>query len=183
MNEGSLVVTTSNPLRKPAPRVMARAAASAGPSAHPKPPWLAGVTSSMIAMPAKPMRDPTDRSNSPAIIRSATATARIPSGVARLRIDEVVAQLTKLLSKATTAKNTQHHHGGEDRPELWSGEQSGDGPNLLTRSSSGADGRGRCLLCGHAVLLHPVTSGLGQPWCRLLAARHLSGCAGRSSGS
>ena len=82
------------------------AKATAGQSGQPKPPASGGVTRIMIAIPEKPRIDPIERSNSPAIIRSATATARIPRGAARFRIDAIVAMLTKLLSAATIAKKT-----------------------------------------------------------------------------
>src|SRR6266508_2152420 len=89
MNEGSLVVTTNSPFRAPMTKARTSARPTDGSSDHPKPPASMGLTRIMIAMPPKPRMDPIDRSNSPAIIRSAIATARIPSGAVRLRIEAV----------------------------------------------------------------------------------------------
>jgi hypothetical protein len=60
----------------------------------------------MMAMPENPRMAPIDRSNSPAIMSRATATARMPRGAARFRMAAVVAQLMKLFWYAATAKNT-----------------------------------------------------------------------------
>ena len=79
---------------------------TAGQSGQPNPPASGGEMRIMIAIPEKPKTDPIERSNSPAIIRSATAIARIPRGAALFRIDASVAMLTKLLSAATIAKKT-----------------------------------------------------------------------------
>ena len=107
MNDGSFVRTTSHPLMKPVVNASTSARPTPGSSDQPRPPASTGVTAIMIAIPEKPRIEPIDRSNSPAIISRATATARIPRGAARLRIEAVVAIPTKLLSAAMIAKKTQ----------------------------------------------------------------------------
>ena len=77
------------------------------PRGRPKPPDEVDVTRTIRIIPAKPTIEPTDRSNSPAIMRREIAIARMPSGAAALRMAAVVCMLTKLFSKATIAKNTQ----------------------------------------------------------------------------
>ena len=62
--------------------------------------------SSMMVMPAQPMIEPIERSNSPAIMSSATATARIPSGAAALRTAAVPSRLRNG-GPATSANPTQ----------------------------------------------------------------------------
>ena len=106
MNDGSFVAITIVPLNRPVVRANSREIPTAGHRAHPKPPPVVGVTRTMITIPENPMIEPTDRSNSPAIMSSATATARMPSGAALLRMEAVVAQLMKLCRLATIAKRT-----------------------------------------------------------------------------
>ena len=106
MKDGSLVLITSAPLKAPISSESTRATATAGQNDQPKPPPASAVTSTMIVIPAKPTIDPIERSNSPAIINRATATARIPRGAAVLSTAAVACQLTKLLSNATTARKT-----------------------------------------------------------------------------
>ena len=62
--------------------------------------------SSMMVMLAQPMIEPIERSNSPAIMRSATARARMPSGAAALRTAAVPSRLRKG-APATAANPTQ----------------------------------------------------------------------------
>jgi hypothetical protein len=74
MNEGRPVRTTISPLIAPSP--VERAIAMRIDSQIGRPQI---VTQMPIMIPAKPTIEPTDRSNSPAIIRRATAVAMIPT--------------------------------------------------------------------------------------------------------
>jgi hypothetical protein len=80
MNDGSPVRTTMIPLI--APSVVARTIPIRIESQIGKPQIVAQMP---MTMPAKPTIEPTDRSNSPAIIRSATAVPMIPTCAATSR--------------------------------------------------------------------------------------------------
>jgi hypothetical protein len=80
MNDGNPVRTTRSPLKTPSRVVSAidvRIAAQIGQPIS--------VTSKPMMIPANPTSDPTERSNSPAIISSATAVATIPTWAATSR--------------------------------------------------------------------------------------------------
>ena len=94
----------------------------------------------MIAIPEKPRIEPIDRSNSPAIINRATATARIPRGAARLRIEAVVAIPTKLLSAAMIAKKTHTTTNPAIAPSSGRPRSFESPPTRRTRSSVSAVG-------------------------------------------
>ena len=94
----------------------------------------------MIAIPEKPRIEPIDRSNSPAIISSATATARIPRGAARLRIEAVVAIPMKLLSAAMIAKKTQTTTSPAIAPSSGRPRSLESAPTRRTRSSAAGGG-------------------------------------------
>ena len=101
MKDGSWVRTTVRPFRKPMNRQITTVAPIAGHTDQPT-----SVVSSMTDMPETPTTDPTERSNSPPIISSATPTARIPSGAAAFRYDAVPARLRNA-GPAATAKSSQ----------------------------------------------------------------------------
>ena len=101
MKDGRPVRTTRSPLTKPMPRLNRRATPIAGHSGQ-----SACRVRSMMLIPAAPMMDPTDRSNSPAIMSSATATASIPSGAAALSTAAVPSAPRKA-GPAATAKSSQ----------------------------------------------------------------------------
>ena len=155
MNDGSLVVTTSTPLKNPVARVISRATPIAGRIVHPNPPASTGVTSIMIAIPPNPTSEPTDRSNSPAIISRATAIARIPSGAARLRIAATVTQLMKLLSAATTAKNSQTTTNATRAPS--SGRASNLDRTPISRTLSSAAAGAGCVFTANGLTSSPGT--------------------------
>ena len=80
MNEGSPVRTTRIPLITPRPVVRATAMMIDSQIGRPQ-----IVTQIPIMIPAKPTIEPTDRSNSPAIISRATAVPMIPTWAATSR--------------------------------------------------------------------------------------------------
>jgi hypothetical protein len=82
MNDGNPVRTTMIPLITPRP--VARAIAIRIDSQIGRLP-IVGDERIPIMIPAKPTIDPTDRSNSPAIISSATAVPMIPTWAATSR--------------------------------------------------------------------------------------------------
>ena len=80
MKEGSRVFTTMRPLSQPTRIAVAKAQAMPPHSGRP-----ASRTASPITTPAKPIIEPTDRSNSPAMMSSAAAVAMIPSSAESVR--------------------------------------------------------------------------------------------------
>src|SRR5918999_1038002 len=80
MNEGSPVLITRYPLKNPTASATAKASSTAAASGQP----YSVVVIAMI-MPAAPTIEPTERSNSPAIISIATGTATMPSCAATSR--------------------------------------------------------------------------------------------------
>ena len=77
MKEGSLVRTTSSPFSAPMMSEMISAIRIASHMFMPY--WTESMA---MIIPEEPIREPTERSNSPPIISRATATDRMPSSAA-----------------------------------------------------------------------------------------------------
>jgi hypothetical protein len=80
MKEGSRVLTTISPLNQPT--TIATAKAERIPPHSGKP---SSRTVSPMTTPAKPTIEPTERSNSPAMMSSAAAVAMMPSSAESVR--------------------------------------------------------------------------------------------------
>ena len=80
MNDGNPVLITRYPLNNPDATAKTTTASSAAQRFQPY--CTARI---VINIPLAPMIEPTDRSNSPPIINSATATARMPNSAATSR--------------------------------------------------------------------------------------------------
>ncbi len=71
-----------------------------------------------MTMPAKPIIEPIDRSNSPAIISSATAAAMMPSCADTSRKLTMPFALNSPLEPAVNAKQHEHQHGACHRAQF-----------------------------------------------------------------
>ena len=122
MNDGSWVRTTVKPFRKPMSRQSRTVPATAGQTDQPN-----SVVSSITDMPETPTIEPTERSNSPPIIRSATPTARIPSGAAAFRYDAVPRHAPERRS-GRARKEDPDEDGAHCRRDFGTGEDAGRAP-------------------------------------------------------
>ena len=86
------------------PMTRANTRARMTPTQKFRPSWVA-VSAAMMLL--APMMEPTERSNSPAIMSRATATARMPSWAATSRMVAVPLAETKPRFQARMAKTTQ----------------------------------------------------------------------------
>ena len=87
-------------------------------------------------MPQAPMVEPIDRSNSPPIISSATATARIPSLSRDLQVVGRAAQRQESAVAGDDRKEDPDHDGAGERAELRPDSRRRKKPVLAMRSSS-----------------------------------------------
>ena len=69
-------------------------------------------------MPAKPIIEPIDRSNSPPIISSAAPTAMMPRNAATVAQLTMPSALNMPESPAASPNNDEHQHRARDRAEL-----------------------------------------------------------------
>ena len=102
MNEGSPVLTTANPFKAPIEPHRTKAKMIDAQMGQPQ--NTAGMA---MAIPAKPIIDPTERSNSPAIINRVTGAARMPSCADTSRKLMMPLAENKPLPPATIAKKTK----------------------------------------------------------------------------
>ncbi len=124
MNDGSFVTFTSSPLIDPVSAVSKAAKPTAGQSGQPNPPASGGETRIMTAIPEKPRSDPIERSNSPAIIRSATAIARIPSGRCPVQDRRERRHAHEVVVGGDDREEDVHEHDPDQRAQLGTREEA-----------------------------------------------------------
>ena len=118
---------------KPTRSAKAKAATIASQTGQPNSPMPIATI-----MPAAPTIEPTDRSNSPAIIRRATAEPMMPTCAATSRYVAVPFRVRKPLSPATTAKMIQTRMAPATAPSSGRLSRTRVRPWLRTRSSAGS---------------------------------------------
>src|SRR5215470_3938184 len=135
MKLGSPVRTTRKPLTAPSAAQSAKVKSAATHSGQPQ--YSAGIAS---IMPAKPIIEPMERSNSPPIMRSAAPTAMMPRNAATVAQLTMPSALNMPESPATTKKTAKTSTAPEMEPNSGRDRNRRSGPISRTRSSDGADG-------------------------------------------
>ena len=111
-----------------------------------QPQYSAGIAS---IMPAKPIIEPIDRSNSPPIINSAAPTAMMPRNAATVAQLTMPSALNMPESPATSANNTNTSTAPEIEPNSGRDRKRRHAPMSRTRSS--ASGAGPVRITGDGV--------------------------------
>src|SRR3954471_14721203 len=102
-----------------------------------QPQYSAGIAS---IMPAKPIIEPMDRSNSPPIISSAAPTAMMPRNAATVAQLTTPSALNMPESPATSPNNTNTSTAPEIEPNSGRDRKRRSAPMSRTRSSEGGAG-------------------------------------------